>query len=201
MKRLMIAALALCALPAHGADPTQIEIHTLTRIDALPTRDEIIRLTGPNAIPRLRELAMNQLVDFGVRLRAVRALPHFCIPTCKSNPDTQPPHPAHAALLDVLDDIPHERSGRDTLLLRATIESLGIARSGLESDVELLLPYLGDASRDVRATTARALGDLCTVGRERAVVALRARYQAESVTQVRLAIEESLRTLGQCTSP
>jgi hypothetical protein len=190
----ILLALVLCTLPAHGADPTQIEIHTLTPIDSLPTKDDIVKLTGPDGVPRLRELALSQTVDFGVQLRAIRALPHFCSPSCK----TPEIHPAHAAVLDVLASVPpNDRSGRGILRLRAGIEALGVVKSGQDSDVDLLVPFLGDASRDIRAATARALRDMCNT---RAIVPLRARYQVEPTTQaqVRLAISAALRDLGQC---
>lgn len=190
-----VVAVALCALPARGADPSPTEIHTLTPIDSVPTKDDIVRLTGPDAIPRLRELALSSTVDFGVQLRAIHALPSFCTPTCRVDPDG-PPHPAHAAVLDVIASVsPQDRSGRAILRLRAGLESLGLARSGDPEDVELLIPFLDDASRDIRAATARALRDLCLA---EAIVPLRSRYQTEQVAQVRLAISAALRDLNQC---
>lgn len=199
MKRGLLAlGLALAALPAHGADPapSESEIHTLTPIDSLPTKDDIVKLTGPNAVPRLRELALSETVDFGVQLRAIRTLAHFCSPSCVPAPAL---HPAHEAVLAVLASVPaNDRSGRAILRLRAGIEALGLVRSGLDTDVDLLVGFLNDASRDIRAATARALRDLCN---PQAVVPLRARFQVEQVAQVRLAISTALRDLGTCSPP
>lgn len=195
-----LVLVALCALPARGSDPTETELHTLTRIDALPTKEDIIRLTGvAGAIPQLRDWALDSTGDLGVQLRAIRALPHFCSPTCETD-ELEPPHPAHAALLDVLASLdPGDRSGRSILRLRAVIEALGEIQSGRQSDVDLLQPFLGDASRDLRTTTARALGALCTPGKDATIFALRARYQTEPIVQVQRAIEAALRRLTLCT--
>lgn len=197
-RRGVILALLLCALPAHSADPTQLEMHALTPIDALPTKDEIIKLTGPNAIPRLRELALAQTVDFGVQLRAIRALPHFCTPTCKVTGPV-PPHPAHDAILEVITSVPdNDRSGRAILRLRAALEALGLVRSGAQGDLTLLVKFLNDESRDIRAAAARAIRDSC---QQAAEDALRARYQIDQVAQVRLAISTTLDDLISCSPP
>lgn len=192
------ALLALCALPALGADPvpTPIEVDTLTRIDALPTKDEIVIATG--TVTRLRTLAMTSSVDFGLQLRAIRALPQFCTPDCRAGAGRQ--HPAHTVVLEVISSVANDRSGRGILRLRAGIEALGLIRSGMDSDVDLLVSFLNDASRDIRASTARALRDTCNL---RAIVPLRAAYNAEPATQlqVRLAISAALRDLNQCAAP
>ena len=192
-----LAVIALCAFPALGADPapTPIEIDTLTRIDSLPTRDEVVIATG--TVGRLRTLAMTSSVDFGLQLRAIRALAHFCTPDCRPDPTTAQTHPAHAVVLEVIASVGSDRSGRGILRLRAGIEALGLIRSGMDSDVELLIAFLNDASRDIRASTARALRDTCS---PLAIVPLRTRYNAEPATQlqVRLAISAALRDLNQC---
>ena len=192
-----LAIIALCAFPALGADPvpTSIEIDTLTRIDSLPTRDEVVLATG--TVARLRTLALTASVDFGLQLRAIRALAHFCNPDCRPDPVTAAEHPAHAVVLEVIASVGPERSGRGILRLRAGIEALGLVRSGMDSDVELLVAFLNDASRDIRASTARALRDTCSA---LAIVPLRTRYNAEPATQlqVRLAISAALRDLNQC---
>jgi HEAT repeat protein len=196
----VIAILGLCALPAHGGDPpTTPEIHTLTPIDTLPTRDEILNL-HPDPVPRLRELALDeqQNADFGVRLRAIRALPQFCnsVPSCQGDTDANM-HPSRAAIREVISSVsPSDRDGRTILRLRAGIESLGSVKSAKQSDVDLLIPFLGHSSRDVRAATARALRDICLPTAE---APLRNRYDEEAVTQVRLAISAALGDLAVCS--
>jgi hypothetical protein len=194
---MLLGALPLCMLSVDAAEdptPTLIEVRTLTRIDSFPTKDEVVFATG-NDVVRLRELAMLDTVDFGLQLRAIRTLPHFCTPNCNPNVVTLQNHPAHAAVLAVIASV-QDRSGHGILRLRAGIEALGLVRSGVDSDVTLLVPFLEDASRDIRAATARALQNTCNT---LAIVPLRARYNAESVAQVRLAISAALRDLGQCS--
>lgn len=185
------AVLTLCALPAQGTQTTTTELHTLTPIDSLPTKDDIVNITGPDVVPRLRELALSETVDFGVQLRAIRALPQFCSPTCVT-------HPARQALLDVFASLRKDRSGQTILRTRAAIESLGLTRSREDGDVDLIAPYLADGSRDLRATAAFALRNLCN---NTADAPLRARFQVEQTTQVKLAISEALRDLKSCSAP
>lgn len=187
---------ALCALAARGETtpspvPTELEIHTLSPIDSVPTKDEIsTHVEGPDFVARLQTLALDSTVDFGIQLRAIRALPSFCATQCK---DTPP----HLAVLAVIASVPTaDHSGRALLRLRAGIEALGIVKSGKPEDVTLLVPFLDNASRDIRAATARALRDMCNTT---AIVPLRARYQHEMVPQVRLAISAALRDLDQCS--
>jgi HEAT repeat protein len=197
MKRFgIVLAIGLCALPAQG-DQTQLanEIkHALTPIDSLPSRAEIeIILGGTNTVQQLSALAQSA-EDFGVRLRAIRALPQFCPTACFGAPP-------HAALVTLLDSLPPEaQDGKTILLRRATIEAIGITRTGDSEDVNLLLPFLNSPSRDIRAATAFALRDLCN---QSAVVPLRARHIEEmkptGVPQVALAISVALRDLDTCS--
>ncbi|MBS1122286.1 MAG: hypothetical protein H6Q90_4514 [Deltaproteobacteria bacterium] len=179
-------------VPAQGEvpQPSELEIQTLTPIDSLPTKEELVtNVTGPDQVGRLEELALNPTVDFGIQLRAIRAIPHFCGTPCSGS--------ARTALLNLLSRIsPTDHSGQTILRLRAVIEALGIARSGDPADVDLLVPYLDNASRDIRAAAARGLRDMC---QSTAIVPLRARYQHEQVDQVRLAISAALRDLDQCS--
>ncbi len=186
---------ALFVLPSRGVtgevpEPSELEIQTLTPIDSIPTKEEIVsNVAGPDRVGRLEELALNPIVDFGVQLRAIRAIPHFCVAPCSGAP--------RDALVNILSKIsPNDHSGRTILRLRAVIEALGVARTGDPTDVARLVPFLDNASRDIRAATARALRDLCHTN---AIVPLRARYQHEQVDQVRLAISEALRDLDQCS--
>lgn len=189
MKRgVLVLALAVCALPAHGhhVDLDETVLHTLTPIDSVPTKESLVTILQPNPLDRLRALAIDEGIDFGVRLRAIRAMPHFCPTNCR------------AALIEVFQSIDPEldRAGPQLLLRRATIEAIGIARTGNPDDVPLLVPYLDHPSRDIRAATARAFRDMCNT---QAIVPLRTRYQNEQVDQVRLAISTALRDLGQCS--
>ena len=200
MKRLAIigavlGGVALGALGAHG-DPVTITpnvLHAMTPIDEVPSKDEIIRAFPTNTAAQLAQVAQDTATDFGVRLRAIRALPQFCLPSCFNS---QP----HASLVALLSSVPStEPEGKTILLLRATIEAIGIAKTGHNNDVNLLVPFLGNPSRDIRAATAFALRDLCN---QTAVIPLRDQYQREmmpgGVPQVRLAISAALRDLGTC---
>ncbi len=194
-----LAVIALCALPARGADPvSSLEAHTLTPIDTIPTLSEIVEVAGPDPIARLRDLALSGSTDFGVQLRAIRALPQFCAPTptCADLGDS-PVHPARLAVQEVLTSVsPISTDGRSILRLRAAIEALGAIKSGQQSDVDLLLPFLDHPSRDIRAATARALRDLCLAS---AIAPLRTRHEQEPVAQVRLQISAALGDLAQCS--
>lgn len=189
----------LCALPARG-DQIQITkdmLHAMTPIDSLPTKSEVERVfPQPNTASQLAQLATdpNPDLDFGLRLRAIRALPLFCPPSCAGSLP-------HQTLVSLLANInASEQTGKTVLLLRALIESLGAAKSGDPADVTRIVPYLDYASRDVRVATAFALRDLCD---QAAVTPLRNRYNVEmgptGVAQVRRAISDALRDLGTCT--
>ena len=200
MKRvaIMFALLGGVALGALGAQGDSIQLstpamHALTPIDTLPTKDEITRLFPTNTASALADVASNPDNDFGVRLRAIRALPQFCLPACNGTP-------THQSLLTLLHSVPStEPEGKTILLLRATIEAIGIAKSGNVQDVNDLVPFLSNPSRDIRAATAFALRDLCL---QAAVNPLREQYNEEmkstGVPQVRLAISAALRDLGTC---
>ena len=202
MKRtlpVVLAVLSIGVLPAHSADPPEIaELHTMTPMDTLPTRGQIMAFTA-NPVPRLADLALSDDADFGVRLRATRALPQFCsasVPTCKDDSDAQM-HPIRAAVRSVITRVdPEDRDGKPLLQLRAGIEALGAIQSGEQSDVDLLIPFLSHSSRDIRFATAHALRDLCIASAE---AALRNRYEDEPIAQVRLAISAALGDLEQCS--
>lgn len=195
--RGLIVACLLATLPAQGEDLMLSEraIHALTPIDSVPSKEALIALL-PNPIIQLEEIARSSTMDFGVRLRAIRALPHFCSATCGSD-DPALEDPVHRAIVGVLEAINlADTSGREVLRLRAAIEALGQTRSNLQSDVGRLVPFLDHESRDIRVASARALRDLCNT---HAIAPLRARYQQEPIAQVRLAISAALRDLGQCS--
>ena len=191
------AVVTLCALPARGQDPTidpQI-VYALTSIDTLPSKAEIadvLARSNPsnvsNELALLQGYATDPGYDFGMRLRAIRAIPHFCgmaRSDCRN---------AIEAVLAGIDASPGT-AGQKLLRRRAVIEAIGAARSGNPSDVPLLIGFLGDRSRDIRVAAARALRDLCDPA---AIGPLQHRQNVESVAQVRKAISEALTVLAQC---
>ena len=170
--------------------PTLQVVHTLTAIDSVPTKEELdhaARRCQRAAAAPLAD-ALDPQVDFGIRLRAVRALPHFC---------PEQPQQCHAAIWDVLQDIDaaSEPPGWTILRQRAAIEALGEARSGLPEDLQLLLGFLQHASRDLRVAATRALRDLCDPA---ALPALRLRFAIDESQQVKLAIAQAVEVLQQC---
>ena len=186
------ALLLLCALPARGqsvALAPQI-LYALTSIDALPSKADLeaVLANPPNELAMLRGYATGSGYDFGVRLRAIRAIPHFC---------ADRPAECHAAILAVLDgvDASDGSAGQKLLRRRAAIEALGAARAGDPGDVARLVGFLGDGSRDLRVAAARALRDLCDPA---AIAPLRQRRDVEQVAQVRHALDEALAVLAEC---
>lgn len=193
MKRALPVAFlgALCAFTdARAIGPLSTTEYVMTPIDTVPSKAQIIELYGASAVDNLKAIITGN-GDFGIQLRAIGALPRFCAGSCASGE----PHDSIVALLASID--PVDRRGITLLRLRAAIEALGATRSRLTSDVNRLVPFLDDASRDVRVATARALRDLCNT---QAIVPLRVRYEMEKVAQVRLAISGALRELGQCSA-
>ncbi len=194
MKQLGLAAiLALAVSAAAYGDVlvlTQPVINALTPIDSVPSSTQLTGVFNGSeieALNNLRLIALSQGVDLGVQLRAIRALPQYCQAPCGT-------HDAHVAL-ETIATTPRYRDARrgsDLLVLRAAIEALGVLR--IPGDVVILLSQLDHPSRDLRAATAHALRDL---GNTQAIPALRARYQQEQVQQVRIAISDALRVLGQ----
>ena len=198
MRLVAIAVLVgLGALSAHG-DSIQLTtnvMHAMTPIDSVPSKDELTRIFPQNTATQLAAIAQDTNVDFGVRLRAIRALPQFCLPSCAGTPP-------HQSLIALLASVPAtDQAGTSILLLRATIEAIGITKSTDNQDVVLLARFLDNPSRDLRAAAAFALRDLCN---QLAVTPLRQRYDFEmrpgGVDQVRLAISVALRDLDTCSN-
>ena len=180
---------ALSALPAHGEGPLPREIlYTLTSIDTVPTKQDLqtVLASPDNELTLLRQYSLGTSFDFGMRLRAIRAMPHFCtgqMTECRS------------ALLAALDD-PAGTPGQQILRKRAAIEALGAARSGDPGDVPLLVGYLAHESRDLRVAAVRALRDLCDPA---AIGPLQQRRLLPTeVAQVKQAIDEALGVIAQC---
>lgn len=190
---------ALCALPARSqsiAIEPQI-LYALTTIDALPSKQdlEVVLASPDNELSLLREYAVESEFDFGMQLRAIAAIPHFCGPQSVE---------CHNAIMTVLADIDAAPGAPGQRLLRrraaieafgAVIEELGPQWSGHAADLALLAGFLGDGSRDIRVAAARALRDLCDPA---AKTALEQRKFVEQVAQVRYAIDEALAVLEQC---
>jgi HEAT repeat protein len=192
MKKLALAA-CLIAIPAAFAGPVSTDRirFALTPIDASPTTQQLNLVhnnSEQQALDNLEEIALgDDSVDTGVKLRAVRALTQYCKAPCGS-------HEAHATLVQLIEMPKYRdsRAGRDLLVLRATIEALGVLR--VVDDMDLLVPQLQHPSRDIRAAAAHALRDL---GNTQAITPLRARYLLEAVPQVQHALSDALRVLGQ----
>ena len=194
-------ALALAVGAAASADSIQLTApmtHVLTPIDSLPSSSQIDAVHGgrDQARENLQAIALGQGVvigesgaDVGIQIRAVRALTQYCDAPCSASE-------AHTTLVTLATTPRYRdaRRGSDLLVLRAAIESLGVL--GVHTDLDLLLPHLSHPSRDIRAATAHALGDL---GNTQAIVPLQAREQVEQVGQVGHAISEALRVLEQQT--
>jgi len=186
--------LGLCALPARGqqiALAPQI-LYALTSIDTAPTKQdlEVVLASPDNELSLLRQYALGSSFDFGMRLRAIRAIPHFC---------PQQPVECRGAILAVLDDIDSATSspGQKILRRRAAIEALGAARTGDPADRVRLASFLDDASRDIRVAAVRALRDLCDPAAMQPLLD-HARGWPHEVDQVKLAITEALSVLSQC---
>lgn len=180
---------ALSALPAHGEGALPREIlYTLTSIDTVPTKQDLqsVLASPDNELALLRQYSLGTSFDFGMRLRAIRAMPHFCtgqVPECRS------------AILAAIDD-PTGTPGQQILRKRAAIEALGAARTGDPGDVPLLIGYLAHGSRDLRVAAVRALRDLCDPA---AIGPLQQRRLLPTeVAQVKQAIDEALDVIAQC---
>ena len=190
-KRAALAAIGLfMALAiAHAATATRLGepppgdpavVESLSGIDHVPTRGTLDGLLGGAAESTLIAIARGiaeESADPGVRIRALRALAAY------------PSAATETALREAIADHAGEQE-LDTLYLRAAVDSL-VQVAGPDAVTDLV-PLLDHASRDVRASTARGLGD---TGSDAAVSPLRARLSVEEVGQVRLAIAEALRVL------
>jgi HEAT repeat protein len=188
-----IVAIVLGASALADVQLTQPVINALTPIDSVPSSQQINQAfngSPSEALASLQQIANpSNFVDRGVQIRAVRALVHYCQTTPCTEQD-----PAHLTLRDIalLPKYQNARFGSDLLVLRAAIESLGVLQ--VPQDWDVLVPQLQHPSRDIRAAVARALRDL---GNTNAIQPLRARYNIETSDQVRLAISDALRVLGQ----
>lgn len=208
----MLIPVLLVASALRADTLTQPVMEALTPLDALPSTtaiDAVFGTFGTDTATNLRTIALTPTtcsppaatLDFGVQLRAIRALPAYCPIPCgvdtatTGSPDTLV-HATLVELLDAFNTIPVP-TPCDLLRGRATIEALGLAgvSAAIDTDRTLLEGFLNNASRDVRATTAKAIGTLCN---RHADSALLKRFVAEPTAQVRLAISVALRALDNC---
>jgi len=198
MRAIVVALLLTCAV-AIATGTTSLDLdeqNTLTAIDTVPTKPQLDSVfdNAQNALQKLTSIANDPdpTADIGIRLRAIHALAKYCVATpCVAN------DVAHQSVASVVSATATATAhdGSQVLLLRAAIETLGAMR--VSGDAPTLWPLLDHPSRDIRAATARALRDLCN---NQAVTPLRARYSVEMTDQVKLAISEALRILGQCSN-
>jgi hypothetical protein len=194
--RLLACAGLLCALPASGSNAllTPPVIQTLTSIDEIPSQIALNTAFGsPAAFDSLKAIADDPTVDLGIALRAIRALPAYCPPA----PQACGSGPVHDELISLLGDPATARTPQELLRLRATVEALGDTRSGLDSDVNTLMGFINNGSRDVRATVVGALRKICS----KAAISRLSDYffrSNEPSLQVKFAITAALRDLAQC---
>jgi hypothetical protein len=199
MKRALAIVLVVAAVAVATGNtslPVQVQ-NTLTTIDVVPTKQQITSAFGTDdqgAKQHLASIATDpDPANVGIRLRAIHALAKYC-----GSPPSTPCAEgdlAHQSVASVITANRMATTGSPVLILRAAIETLGTMK--VDSDVSTLVPLLDHTSRDIRAATARALRDLCN---PQAITFLRARYSAETTDQVKLAISEALRILGQCAA-
>lgn len=188
----LVGALAAIASGDTIALSSQVQ-NTLTTIDTVPTRQQLDSAFGNQpqvALQSLSSLAGDNGTDVGIRLRAIHALAKYCAASPCTTSDV-----AHQSLTTLISQTRTETAGAPLLVLRAGIETLGMMR--VAADVDTLVPLLDHSSRDIRASTAKALADLCNT---QASSPLRVRYARETSEQVKLAISEALRILGQCSA-
>lgn len=202
--KAVIAAVLLTAAVALATDSTNLPIqiqNTLTTIDVVPTKQQLDTAFGgeESALDTLTAIAADSDPDnVGIRLRAIHALAKYC-----GSPPSVPcaaTDLAHQTVVQVIQELtPADPeippTGSPVLILRAAVETLGMMK--VAADVTILAPLLEYPSRDIRAATARALRDLCN---PQAITPLRERYNREPTDQVKLAISEALRILGQCSA-
>lgn len=192
----VVVAAGIGASPSQPLSPQQQ--NELTTIDELPTQDQLTTTFGSGsgsseAATQLAAVADDTSpMNVGVRLRAIRSLASFCPPPSGQTTGCDPNSTAHQTLWALIGANGSASAGSDLLTLRAAIEAIGQLQVG--DDFSVVQNFLDHPNRDVRATAAFALRDLCDT---RSVQALRTRLQHESSAQVQLAISAALRVLGQ----
>jgi HEAT repeat protein len=202
--KLWPVALALFAggVAAGSTELPQKVQDALTLIDSVPSQLELDSAFCPipntcgdhmEALQGLATIATDSgstdSASRNARLHAISALAKYCTVGCDT---TNPAHGAHDALYSIITATTGEATGFNAVVLRAAIEAIGPQR--VSTDLGLLLTQLQNPSRDIRAAVAHSLRDLCNT---EAIVPLRQQQQSESSDQVKQAITEALRVLGQ----
>ena len=192
--RLLACAGLLCALPASGSNTLLAPpvVQALMSIDEVPSRTALDTAFGSQAaIDNLVTNGKDPMVDLGIALPAIRALPAYCPPA----PQICGLGTVHDQLASLVDDLTTLHRPEDSLRLRAAIEALGATRSGLDADVTELIALLGNESRDVRAAVVGAIRNICS---KAAIDLLSPHLFTEPSLQVKFAITAALRDLAQC---
>jgi|GEM_PF-1488561 len=199
MRRFLVVVVVTIVAGIGVSDPLMLSTqqqNELTTIDELPTQAQLTTTfgsgSGSAAASQLVLIATDSSQDFGIRLRAIRSLASFCPPPSGQMSGCDPNSTTHMTLTQLVDASGSAAAGSDLLTLRAALEALGQLQ--VAGDELQIAGYLDNPSRDVRATAALALRDLCNTA---AIVPLRTRLQHESSAQVQLAISAALRVLGQ----
>jgi HEAT repeat protein len=200
MNKLAATAVVIAAIAAAAAGASssllQDQEDALTAIDTVPSKAlyESLQLDQPLDQTTLQAVASDGSASPALRLRAIHALSTYCVIPPMPNPQLCPENdPAHQTLSAVIAANGSAQSGADLLILRAAIEAIGPMR--VSTDVNTLTGLLNHPSRDIRATTAFALGALCNTA---AITPLHQRLTNESTEQVKLAISAALRMLSVC---
>ena len=192
--RLWPIAIALFAgsVSAGSPDLPDNVQKTLTLIDAVPSPTQLDKAFTDHSSAALGLAAI--ATDAGAtdaasrvaRLHAISALSTYCGTPC----DDQ--DPAHKSLVTIIQNSAPYSTGFDAVVLRAAIEAIGPQRVG--TDLPMLVDQLQNPSRDIRTAVAHSLRDLCNTN---AIMPLRQQQQTETSDQVKQAITEALRVLGQ----
>jgi hypothetical protein len=164
--------------------PSQLELDSA--FCPTPCSDHVPSMLGLEAIAS--DSGATDSASRNARLHAISALSLYCIGCEPITPEYQ----AHQTLSAIIQNTTGASTGFDAVVLRAAIEAIGPQR--IAGDLSLLLPQLQNPSRDIRAAVAHSLRDLCNTN---AIVPLRQQQQAETSEQVKQAITEALRVLGQ----
>jgi HEAT repeat protein len=154
----------------------------LSAADEAPTRERLDEVLGDAPLAELKQIAADDTLDLGIRLRATRALGLY--------PSIEARAALHQAMSERGDCVRDGAAvtGTPSLFMRAALEALGAMHDPL--DVPRIAACLQANSRDLRVAAARALRDL---GASTAVCPLQERRAVETVPQVQSAISEALR--------
>jgi hypothetical protein len=197
---LIPCVVLLSALPADG-DNTMLStsmVDVLTPIHSIPSHAALYAAFGSPPLlagnPLLAS-AQDDTLDLAIELRAIRALPAYCSSAQACGVDDPDDLVHETLLLHIARYQASQQTSKDLLRLRAAAEALGATHSGRTEDVGALLPLLGNASRDVRATVVRALGNICNSA---AIDQLNVHRLGEQTLQVKLAITAAVQDLAAC---